>query len=84
MEESSAPPPPDGGADYRRNERDHDENDPAQVAQGILAETKGERFWNFRRDADELLTAEQPVHRAGNEIERLLFLRDRITMNIND
>src|SRR5580704_10137632 len=79
--ESSAPPPPNRGADYRRNERNHHQNDPTQVAQGIFAKTKGERLWNFRRDADELLAAEQPVHGAGNEIERLLFLGNRVVVD---
>src|ERR1700730_11900538 len=81
IEQSNAALPPDDGAEHRRDKRYHDENDPAQIAERGVAQTKGEGLGNFWCDADELLATKQPVHAPGNEIERLLFLRERVVLN---
>ena len=54
--------PPNGEADHRRNQRHEDKNYPAQIAQRIFIEAESQRLRNLRRDADELLAAQQPVH----------------------
>src|ERR1700730_7183089 len=81
IEQSNAPLPPDGHAEHRRDKRYHDENDPAHITECGVAQTEGESLGNFWCDADELLATEQPVHAPGNEIEGLLFLRERVVLN---
>src|SRR3954466_9641273 len=73
-EKSGAPPPPDSGAEDRRNKRHENEDDPAHIAQSCFFQGEGQRLRNFRRDADHLFTAEQPVDTAGDKVEALLVL----------
>src|SRR5438552_17455658 len=75
------PLPPHHGSDHSVNQRDEHENNPTQPAQPFFAETESKRLWDFWRDPDKLFPTQQPVHTAGNEIERLLILRDRIVLN---
>src|SRR5437667_7049503 len=72
--QSCPPPPPNPGPQQCGDERKEDENDPAEVASRTIVETEDERLRYFWCDANELLTAEEPVHASGHEIERLLAL----------
>ena len=51
------------------------------MTQRAFGESEGECLWNFRRNPDELFATEQPIHAAGNEIEPLLVLRERVVLN---
>src|SRR6266481_5236324 len=77
----NAPLPPDHGSDQGGNQRYEHQNNPAQPAQSLFVETEGERLRDLWCDTDELFATKQPVHTAGDEIEALLILRDRIVLN---
>src|SRR5947207_15778641 len=72
---SRASLPPDDGPENGRDQRHQQKNEPAHIAQAAVRQGKNECFGYFRRNPNELFAAEQPVDATGNEIERLLVLR---------
>src|SRR4030095_5589656 len=78
---SDATLPPDDCSDGSGNQRHQDQKYPPQPAQCFRVEAERERLRNFRCDTDHLFTAQQPVHCAGNKIERSLILHDRTVLN---
>src|SRR5947207_11249278 len=78
---SCAALPPNSEAQHRRDERHNEKDQPAQISQRVFIKTENESLWNFRCDANELFTAQEPVHDAGNKIEGLLILPDGDVLN---
>src|ERR1043166_8354554 len=77
----NAPLPPHHGSNHGWNQRHEYQNNPAQLAQRLFAETESERLRDFWRDTDKLFPTQQPIHTARDEIEPLLILRDGIVLN---
>src|SRR5215468_8810449 len=78
---SDATLPPDDCSNDSRNQRHQNQNDPTQPAQSFWIEAERERFRNFWRYTDHLFAAQQPIHCAGNKIERRLILHDGAVLN---
>src|SRR6185369_1242450 len=73
---SDATLPPDDCSNDSGNQRHQDEKNPAQPAEPFRIEAERKRLRNFGRDTDHLFAAQQPIHSAGNKIERGLILHD--------
>src|SRR6476659_10717348 len=78
---SDATLPPDDCSNGSWNQWHQDPKNPPQPAQCFRVQAERERLRNFWRDTDHLFAAQQPVHCAGNEIERRLILHDRAILN---
>src|SRR4030095_1128026 len=78
---SDATLPPDKCSDGGGNQRHQDQKNPAQLAQCFRVEAERERLRYFWRDTDHFFATQQPVHCAGNKIERRLILHDRTVLN---
>src|ERR1043166_6575364 len=78
---SDAALPPDDCSNGSGNQWHQDQNNPAQPVQRFRVEAERERLRNFWRDTDQLLPAQQPVHCAGNKIQRRLILKNASVWN---
>ena len=78
---SDATLPPDDCSNDSGNQRHQNQKNPAQPAQSFGVEAEREWLRNFWRDTDHLFAAQQPVHCAGNKIERRLILHNGIVLN---
>src|SRR6266513_2707314 len=73
--------PPHHRSNQRGHQRYEHQKNPAQPAQRLFVKTEVERLRDLRRDTDKLFPTKQPVHTAGDEVEALLVLRDRVVLN---
>src|SRR5262249_39416936 len=78
---SDATLPPNNRSDGSGNQRHQEQNNPEQPAQCFRIETERERLRNLWRNTDHLFAAQQPVHCAGNKIERRLILHNGTVLN---
>src|SRR5262249_51668850 len=72
--------PPDDRSNDSGNQSQNQKN-PSQPAQSFRIEAERERLRNFWRDTDHLFAAQQPIHCAGNKIERRLILHYGAVLN---